>query len=80
MRGDVYMPHMRHCRTGDERLTLLTLHLSYDFGMNMLGGLFGGMLEYVSLIVGIRAIYLIALAIVLAVVPLQKASTALSNS
>ena len=66
------MPHMRHCRTGDERFILLTLHPSYDFGMNMLGGLFGGMLEYVSLIVGIRAIYLIALAIILAIVPLQR--------
>jgi spermidine synthase len=53
---------------------------SYDFGMNMLGALFGGMLEYVSLIVGIRAIYLIALALFLAIIPLHKASTASTNS
>lgn len=34
---------------------------SYDLGMNILGAMFGGMLEYASLIVGTSAVYLIAM-------------------
>ena len=45
---------------------------SYDFGMNILGALFGGMLEYVSLIVGVQAVYLLALILFLAVVPAYR--------
>jgi SAM-dependent methyltransferase len=40
---------------------------SYDFGMNILGAVFGGMIEYSSLIVGIRTVYLLALVLFLAV-------------
>src|SRR5207237_304810 len=45
---------------------------SYDLGMNILGGLFGGMLEYVSLIVGIQAVYLLALILFLAIIPAYR--------
>ena len=36
-----------------------------DFGTNILGALFGGILEYSSLVIGIRSIYLLALVIFL---------------
>jgi len=39
---------------------------SYDLGMNILGAMFGGMLEYSSLIVGTRTVYLLAFVIFLA--------------
>jgi hypothetical protein len=42
---------------------------SYDFGMNIFGALFGGMLEYVSLIIGIQAVYLLALILFVAIIP-----------
>jgi len=42
---------------------------SYDLGMNILGALFGGMLEYVSLIIGIQAVYLLALILFVAIIP-----------
>ena len=45
---------------------------SYDLGMNILGALFGGMLEYVSLIVGVQAVYLLALILFLAVIPAYR--------
>jgi hypothetical protein len=45
---------------------------SYDFGMNILGAMVGGMLEYTSLIFGVRAVYLLSLAIFLAIVPLYN--------
>lgn len=40
-----------------------------DLGMNMLGALFGGMSEYISLIVGIQAVYLLSLIVFLAIIP-----------
>jgi len=49
---------------------------SFDFGMNILGAVFGGMLEYVSLIVGIRTLYLVALVLFLALAALMNRSTA----
>jgi hypothetical protein len=42
---------------------------SYDLGMNILGAMFGGILEYSSLIVGTRAVYLLAFALFLAILP-----------
>ncbi len=45
---------------------------SYDLGMNILGAMFGGMLEYGSLIVGTRTIYFVAFVIFLAIVPPYK--------
>jgi hypothetical protein len=45
---------------------------SFDFGMNILGALFGGMLEYTALVIGVRAVYLLALIVFLAVVPLNQ--------
>ena len=42
---------------------------SYDLGMNILGAMFGGILEYSSLIVGTRAVYIVALMVFLAIVP-----------
>ncbi len=47
---------------------------SYDFGMNVLGAMFGGMLEYMSLILGIRTVYLLALMLFLAVIPPYRRS------
>jgi hypothetical protein len=47
---------------------------SFDFGMNILGALFGGMLEYSSLVVGVRNVYLMALVVFLAMVPLLRRS------
>ncbi len=44
----------------------------YDFGTNILGAMLGGMLEYGSLIVGVRAVYLLALVLFLAIVPLYR--------
>jgi len=49
---------------------------SFDFGMNILGAVFGGMLEYVSLIVGIRTLYLVALVLFLALAALINRSAA----
>jgi len=45
---------------------------SYDLGMNILGAMFGGMLEYSSLIIGTSAVYLVALAVFLAIAPLYR--------
>ena len=47
-----------------------------DFGMNILGALFGGILEYSSLVVGIRSIYLLAIGIFLAFALLQRRARA----
>jgi hypothetical protein len=41
---------------------------SYDLGMNILGALFGGMLEYVSLVIGVQAVYLLALILFVAII------------
>lgn len=51
---------------------------SYDLGMNILGAMFGGMLEYTSLIVGTSAVYLLALFAFLAIAGLQKRASAVS--
>lgn len=40
---------------------------NFDFGINILGAVFGGILEYSSLIIGIRAIYLLVLVIFLGI-------------
>jgi hypothetical protein len=54
---------------------------SYDLGMNILGAMFGGMLEYTSLISGTSAVYLLALFAFLAIAGLQmKASWGFINS
>src|SRR5262249_52400806 len=46
---------------------------SYDLGMNILGALFGGMLEYISLVIGIQAVYLLALILFVAIMlPYQR--------
>jgi hypothetical protein len=45
---------------------------SYDLGMNILGALSGGMLEYVSLIVGVQTVYLLALILFLAIIPAYR--------
>jgi hypothetical protein len=42
---------------------------SYDLGMNILGAMFGGMLEYSSLIAGTRNVYLVAVLFFLAILP-----------
>ena len=47
-----------------------------DFGMNILGALFGGILEYSSLVVGIRSIYLLALGIFLGFAMLHRRARA----
>ena len=47
---------------------------SFDFGMNILGAVFGGMLEYVSLIVGIRTLYLVVLVLFLAIALLNRSA------
>ena len=44
--------------------------------MNILGALFGGILEYSSLVVGIRSIYLLALGIFLAFALLHRRARA----
>jgi hypothetical protein len=40
---------------------------SYDLGMNIFGALFGGMLEYISLVIGIQAVYLLSLILFVAI-------------
>jgi len=51
---------------------------SYDLGMNILGAMFGGMLEYTSLIAGTSAVYLVALFTFLVIAGLQKRVSAVS--
>ena len=47
------------------RLFSTSQESSFDFGVNILGAMFGGMLEYSSLAIGVRAVYLIALVLFL---------------
>jgi hypothetical protein len=54
------------------RLFQRSRQVSYDFGMNILGAMLGGMLEYTSMIFGVRMVYLLSLAIFLAIVPLYN--------
>jgi hypothetical protein len=51
---------------------------SYDLAMNILGAMFGGMLEYTSLIVGTSAVYLIAMLLFLALAAVQRWSQSVS--
>ena len=45
---------------------------SYDLGMNILGAMVGGMLEYSSLIIGTKAVYLLAFVVFLTIVPFWR--------